>query len=129
MDLYCNNKQIKTEHDTLAYACFLAHIRHAAYNFVYIFPSCLRIRERERESENMRAESMETEGEIKHHMMGAVIAFETTRHIKTSPPFLTCFIASSSPPLDGIIRLFVRKEESGSWRSDNSSSQRADRPP
>lgn len=57
----------------------------------------------------------ESEGEIhgdwkiKHHMMGTVIASETTEHIKKSPPFLACFIASSSP-LDGIITLFVLRK-------------------
>lgn len=42
-------------------------------------------------------------------MIGAVIASETTKHIKKSPPFLACFIAPSSP-FDGIITLFVLRK-------------------
>lgn len=46
---------------------------------------------------------------IKHRMMGAVIASQTTERIKNPLPSLACFIASSSS-LDGIITLFVLRK-------------------
>lgn len=48
-------------------------------------------------------------GKIKHRMMGAVIASQTTERIKNPLPSLACFIASSSS-LDGIITLFVLRK-------------------
>lgn len=78
---------------------------------------------RKRESEGR----IHGDGKIKHHMMGAVIASETTKRIKNPLPLslsLACFIASSSS-LDGIITLFVlRKRKPGRNHSDNSPSQR-----
>lgn len=68
------------------------------------------VRERE---EKARADSTETGwrggGKIKHRMMGAVIASQTTERIKNPLPSLACFIASSSS-LDGIITLFVLRK-------------------
>lgn len=82
---------------------------HAAvfclFFFVYFFHIDVGAYERERESEG----KIHGGWKIKHHMMGTVIASETMKHIKKSPPFLACFIASSSP-LDGIITLFVLRK-------------------
>lgn len=68
------------------------------------------VRERE---EKARADSTETGWrggwKIKHCMMGAVIASQTTERIKNPLPSLACFIASSSS-LDGIITLFVLRK-------------------
>lgn len=65
---------------------------------------------------------------MKHHMTGTVIASETTQHIKKSPPFRACFIASSSL-LDGIITLFVlRKRKLAETIQTHCPSQRVDCP-
>lgn len=103
--LYYNNKQIKIEHDTLASACFSLLFGMHAPCFHFFPCTCAHREGRERQS----ASRLHGDWKIRHHMIGAVIASETTKHIKKSPPFLACFIAPSSP-FDGIITLFVLRK-------------------
>lgn len=105
--LYYNHKQIQIEHDTLASACFRFLVFIALLCRFFFLHLCLYETE-----QRGGGGSMET-WKIKPHMMDAVIASETTEHIKSPLPSSHVLLPH---PVSLMELLACLSWERGSWQ-------------